>query len=81
MARRLSADWQAIYGHGLDFVETFVDVEQYRGTCYRAANWVVLGETKGRGHNAPTKKKTRSIKQVLGYPLTSRFRERLSEVR
>jgi hypothetical protein len=81
MARRLSGDWRAVYGHGLDFLETFVDVAQYRGTCYRAANWVVLGETKGRGHKAPTKKKTRSIKQVLGYPLTRRFRERLCEVR
>ena len=80
MARRLSGDWQAVYGHGLDFLETFVDIEQYRGTCYLAANWVVLGETTGRGHNAATKKKTRSIKQVLGYPLTRRFRERLCEV-
>ena len=80
MARRLSQDWQAVYGHGLDFIETFVDVGQYRGTCYRAANWVVLGETTGRGHNAPTKKKTRSIKLVMGLGLSRRFRERLCAV-
>ena len=81
MARRLSGDWRAVYGHGLEFLETFVDPERYRGTCYRAANWIVLGETTGRGHNARTKKKTRSIKQVLGYPLTRRYRERLCEMR
>lgn len=80
MARRLPADWHRSYGHDLQFLETFIDPELYRGTCYRAANWVVLGETTGRGHNAPTKKKTRSIKQVLGYPLSRRFRELLCEV-
>ena len=81
MVRRVSGDWQAVYGHGLDFLETFVDIQWYRGTCYRAANWVVMGETTGRGHNAATWKKARSIKQVLGYPLTRRFRERLCTVR
>ena len=52
----------------------------FRGTCYRAANWVVLGRTTGRGKNARSKKPNRSIKQVLGYPLTPRFREFLAEV-
>jgi hypothetical protein len=81
MARRIAGDWREVYGHDLQFLETFVDPQRYRGTCYRAANWVVLGETTGRGHNAPTKKKTRSLKQVLGYPLSRRFREVLGEVR
>ena len=80
MARLVSADWERMYGHPLYFLETFVDPERYRGTCYRAANWVVLGETTGRGHNAPTMRRTRSIKQVLGYPLTRCFREQLSRV-
>jgi len=77
MARRASTDWEERYAHPLYFLETFVDPERYRGTCYRAANWVVLGETTGRGHNATTSRPTRSIKQVLGYPLTRRFREQL----
>lgn len=81
VTRRLPEDWRQAYGDELLFLETFVDAERYRGTCYRAANWIVLGETTGRGHRAPTQKKTRSIKQVLGYPLSRRYRERLCEVR
>jgi hypothetical protein len=49
--RRLPADWQAQYGVTPLLVETFVDPEQYSGTCYRAANWAELGETSGRGRD------------------------------
>ncbi len=77
MVRRVRRDWEDWYGHPLHFLETFVDHGLYRGTCYRAANWLVLGETTGRGHNAQTHRPTRSIKQVLGYPLSPRFREQL----
>ncbi|MBZ5565788.1 MAG: DUF4338 domain-containing protein, partial [Acidobacteriia bacterium] len=79
MARRIAADWERIYGHPIYFLETFVDPERYRGTCYRAANWVVMGRTTGRGKNCPNKRPNRSIKEVLGYPLTPRFRELLAE--
>ena len=79
MAAILSHEWQRIYGHPIYFVETFVDPARFRGTCYRAANWIVLGRTTGRGHNAPTKRPTRPIKEVLGYPLTPDFRARLAE--
>jgi hypothetical protein len=44
---RLNADWLEHYGHGLLLAETFVDIEAYAGTCYRASNWVELGKTKG----------------------------------
>ena len=47
-ARRIDADWRAKYGHGLTWLETFVERERFRGTCYRAANWVCVGQTKGR---------------------------------
>jgi hypothetical protein len=80
MVRILNRDWQEVYGHPLHFLETFVDPTRYRGTCYRAANWQVLGRTTGRGKDAPTKKPTRSIKEVLGYPLTRDFRERLARI-
>jgi len=80
MARTLSADWQCLYAHPIYFVETFVDPQRFRGTCYRAANWTVLGETTGRGKDAPTRAVNRSIKQVLGYPLVKDFRQRLSQV-
>ena len=74
MARRIAGDWKRIYGHPVYFLETFVDPERYRGTCYRAANWVVMGRTTGRGKNCPNKRPNRSIKEVLGYPLIPRFR-------
>jgi Domain of unknown function (DUF4338) len=80
MARVLSADWQRLYGHPIYFVETFIDPARFRGTCYRAANWIYLGQTTGRGKDAPTHKPNRPIKQVLGYPLVKDFRRRLSEV-
>lgn len=79
MARRLSGDWERLYHHPVYFLETFVDTEKHRGTCYRAANWVVMGRTAGRGNNCPDKRPNRSIKEVLGYPLTPRFRELLIE--
>jgi hypothetical protein len=78
VARRLSADWQALYGHPIYFVETFIDPQRFAGTCYRAANWTVLGLTTGRGKDAPTRAVNRSIKQVLGYALVKDFRQRLS---
>jgi hypothetical protein len=78
MTRRLSDDWQRLYGHPIYFVETFIDPQRFRGTCYRAANWTLLGLTTGRGKDAPTAAPNRSIKQVLGLALVSDFRQRLS---
>ena len=78
MTRRLSDDWQRLYGHPIYFVETFIDPQRFRGTCYRAANWTLLGQTTGRGKDAPTAAPNRSIKQVLGLALVSDFRQRLS---
>ena len=80
MAARISEDWQQMYGHPLYFLETFVDPERFRGTCYRAANWISLGKPTGRGKQSNSYVPNRSIKEVLGYPLTKRFRELLAEV-
>jgi hypothetical protein len=79
MARTLSLDWQRVYAHPIYFVETFIDPQRFAGTCYRAANWTVLGQTTGRGKDDLAHKANRSIKQVLGYPLVKDFRERLSQ--
>jgi hypothetical protein len=79
MAKRLSEDWERLYGHPIYFLETFVDRERFRGTCYRAANWVLLGQTTGRGKDDQTGRANRSIKEVLGYPLHRRFRQLLQE--
>ena len=78
MARILAWEWERIYGHPVYFLETFVDPQRFKGTCYRAANWTVLGRTTGRGKNDQTGKPNRPIKEVLGYPLCPDFRERLS---
>lgn len=80
IARRLSGDWQSVYGHPIYFLETFIDPQRFRGTCYRAANWTLMGVTTGRGKDAPTYEPNRSIKQVLGYPLVKDFRQRLSHL-
>ena len=77
MAARISEDWQALYGHPIYFLETFVDPKRFRGTCYRAANWVLLGKTTGRGKQSNSYVPNRSIKEVLGYPLKRRFRQLL----
>lgn len=78
MASIVPRDWDRVYGHLVYYLETFTDPARYKGTCYRAANWIVLGKTSGRGNNAPTHEQRVPIKLILGYPLTPRFRELLS---
>lgn len=77
MSRQLSRDWQQVYAHPIYFTETFVDPERNPGTCYRAANWIALGLTKGRGKDDQTNKPNRSLKLLFGYPLLRDFRRRL----
>ncbi len=81
IAKRLSTDWQQLYQHPVYFQETFVDLERFKGTCYKATNWLYLGKTTGRGKNDQTKKPNRSIKAVWGYPLCRDFRAKLCEAR
>lgn len=76
----LSTDWERLYHHPVYFIETFVNAPRYKGTCYRAANWVYMGKTTGRGKDDQTKKPNRPLKEVLGYPLVKNFREKLCEV-
>ncbi len=78
MARIVSEDWQKIYNHPIYYLETFVDKERFKGTCYKAANWIYLGDTTGRGKEDQTNKPNRSIKAVWGYPLSKDFRTVLS---
>lgn len=78
MAGIVSADWQRIYAHPIYWLETFVDTSRFAGTCYRAANWIEIGQTQGRGHRAPTFAQTRTVKKMMGLPLHRRFREMLS---
>ena len=77
VARRISADWQALYHHPVYLLETFIDPARFQGTCYRAANWIRLGLTTGRGHNAPTIACDQPRKELWVYPLAADFRVRL----
>ena len=80
MARRISRDWQQIYRHEVVWLESFVDPERgFWGTCYKAANWIYLGQTTGRGKDDQTHKVNRSLKAVWGYPLRRGFRQVLGE--
>jgi hypothetical protein len=76
VARRISADWQALYQHPLYLLESFVDTERFRGACYRAANWICVGRSEGRGTQSKAQDKT-SIKALWVYPLGQDFRRKL----
>ncbi len=77
IARIISEDWQRLYQHPILWLETFIDTERFTGTCYRAANWTLLGLTSGRGKYNQTRRRLTSIKAMYGYPLCRDFRQRL----
>lgn len=77
-AKRISHDWMTVYHHPLYLLETFVEQSRFKGTCYKAANWIRVGQTKGtakRGHDHLVHGK---IKDVLLYPLRKDFRKKLT---
>ena len=77
-AHRLPTDWLAVYGYRPLLLETFVETPRFRGTCYQAANWTYLGQTKGRGKLGPAGQQSLPIKDIWTYPLHPRFREILT---
>lgn len=80
ISRRIRSDWQAKYGHPVHALETFVDRSRFKGTCYRAANWVRLGATQGRTRNDRKHRVKVPIKDVYLYPLIADFQAQLSVV-
>jgi len=80
ICRRISADWMAKYGHPLYLLETFVELERFRGTAYKAANWKWVGITAGMGRNSKTATVGElPLKYIYLYPLHRKFREKLNE--
>jgi hypothetical protein len=74
---RLAVDFEQRYQYRPYLVESFVDTEHHSGTCYRAANWVEIGQTKGRGRQDRLTKSALSRKAIYVYPLASGFRKHL----
>ena len=78
VARRISSDWTEKYGHPIYLLETFVERDCFRGICYQAANWIHVGQTKGRSRNDRRTTLKVPVKDIYLYPLTRGFREALS---
>ena len=78
VCRRVNPDWQQKYNHPVYLVETFVQQDRFKGTCYKAANWQYVGETKGRGKLDVHKRCLLPIKDIWLYPLEPSFREKLT---
>ena len=78
MVKILPKDWERLYHHPLYYLETFVDQERFHGTCYRAANWLYLGDTQGRGKLDATHAHAVALKSVWVYPLSPAFRQTLT---
>jgi len=77
-SRRLPADWERRYGYRPLLLETLVDGSRFRGTCYRAANWIFLGQTRGRGRmDRDNVAQGRAVKDVYVYPLCRNVQQRL----
>jgi len=79
ISKRISKDWEGRYGHGLLCLETFVEQGRFRGTCYKAANWICVGHTTGRGRNSASAEAILPIKDVFIYPLARDFKEQLKK--
>lgn len=78
ISRRISRDWENRYGHELYCLETFVECGRFLGTCYKAANWQLVGRTKGRGRNDIRRTAVLPQKDIYLYPLDGEFRRKLT---
>ncbi|MDD4297687.1 MAG: DUF4338 domain-containing protein [Ruminiclostridium sp.] len=74
-AKQIQEDWLREYCYAPVLLETFVDLSHFKGTCYKASNWMYLGETKGRGRNDKNKEYALSKKAIFMYPLQDNFKE------
>jgi hypothetical protein len=75
--KRLPEDWRNVYGYTPVLMETFVEKDRFKGTCYRAANWTFVGSTQGRGKLDRFGERKLPIKDIYLYPLVKNFRSHL----
>jgi len=80
IGQRIHQDWQAKYGQPIWLLETFVDPQRFAGTCYRAAHWIYLGQTRGRGRQGPGGRLSTTIKDVYVRPLHPHCRRYLNSL-
>jgi len=74
LSHQLPTDWQDMYGYRPVLLETFVDRERFKGTCYLAANWIHVGHTQGRGKLDRYARRQEPVKEIFLFPLTKNFR-------
>jgi hypothetical protein len=77
ISKRIREDWANRYNYRPVLLETFVDKERFRGTCYKAANWIYVGDTQGRGKWDAKNEYKKSVKSIWVYPLVKGFRRYL----
>ena len=78
IARRINTDWMEKYGHPIYLLETFVQKDRFSGTCYKAANWMHVGQTTGRSRNDQFNDIIVPVKDIYIYPLIANFKEKLT---
>lgn len=79
IARRINQDWLKKYNHPIYLLETFVEKDRFAGICYKAANWIYVGQTQGRGKLDVNKQYLLPVKDIWVYPLDVSFREKLCQ--
>ncbi len=80
ISKRISSDWESKYGHPIYLLETFVEVGRFKGTCYKAANWINVGRTTGRGRDGGHKHAILPYKDIHLFPLAKDWKRHLSEL-
>ena len=75
--KRLAFDWERVYHYRPVLLETFVQKDRFRGTCYKATNWTCVGETTGRGKLNRTNRQEKPVKSIWLFPLEKSYRRKL----
>ena len=78
VSKRIANDWLKRYNYEPVLLETFVECKRFKGTCYKAANWINIGVTKGRGKLDVKNEYALPVKSIFLYPINKKFRKILT---